>query len=59
MTAEKLLTPEQVAEELQLSLKTVGDYLRRGVLPGIKIGRHWRIPEKSLQDFIDRQKAGE
>ena len=49
---EKLLTPEQVAESLQISKITVMTYLRTGKIKGIKVGRLWRIQECDLRDFL-------
>jgi excisionase family DNA binding protein len=50
---EKLLTPEDVAERLQVSRWTVMDYLREGRIQGRKVGRLWRITEGDLQAFIE------
>jgi len=50
---EQLLTPEQVAEKLQLSLITVKRWLTAGKLPGYKVGRQWRVSEEQLQQFIE------
>jgi excisionase family DNA binding protein len=52
MNAERLLTPEEAAERLSLSPITVGHMLRRGELPGIKMGRLWRLREADLDDYI-------
>ena len=51
-----LLTPEQVAEKLQLSLITVKRWLTSGKLPGYKVGRQWRISEEQLQKFVEGEK---
>jgi excisionase family DNA binding protein len=46
------LTPEQVAEELQMHIETVRRLLREGVLPGYQPGkRGWRITRESLDAF--------
>jgi excisionase family DNA binding protein len=49
---ERLLTPEDVADRLQISPKTVRDMLRDGRLKGIKMGKLWRIREADLDAFI-------
>jgi excisionase family DNA binding protein len=54
---EKLFTPEQVAEHLQISKLTLMEYLREGKLRGTKVGRLWRVAEGDLQDFVARGKA--
>lgn len=57
---DELLTPQEVADRLKVHLRTVYIYLRRGDLPGAKIGDNWRIRESDLKRFIrDRIKKGE
>lgn len=46
------LTPCEVADELALSLTTVYNLLRAGKLPGVKIGRSWRIPRDALDKLM-------
>lgn len=59
MIEYRLLTPEQVAEHLGIAVKTVKDYLREGVLPGVKIGKRiWRIRPEDLQAFIEARVTG-
>lgn len=41
-------TPEQVAEMLQLSKNTVYQLINRGEIVAKKIGKVYRIPQKSL-----------
>ena len=55
MPDEKLLTPEQVAEQLQISRITVMDYLRAGRIKGHKVGRLWRIKVQALDAFLEGQ----
>jgi excisionase family DNA binding protein len=43
---------EQVAAILQVSPKTIKDWLRAGKLPGCKIGRLWRVKAADLEGFI-------
>lgn len=51
---EKLYNPEEVAEYLGIAEKTVRDYLRSGKLTGSKVGRYWRIRERDVQAFLDK-----
>jgi excisionase family DNA binding protein len=51
---ERLLTPEQVAERLQISRLTVMGYLRAGKLKGVKVGRLWRVRERDFEAFLER-----
>lgn len=45
-------TPEQVAEALHCTPRTVYKYLRRGQMPGRKIGGRWRVLEEDLREYI-------
>lgn len=51
-----MLTPEEIAEKLRVHPNTVRDYLKRGILSGIKLGRAWRIEEKDFEEFIRERK---
>jgi|LFRM01.1.fsa_nt_gb excisionase family DNA binding protein len=48
-------TPEQVAEKLQISVRTVWKYIREGHMPASKIGRGYRISEEQLERFMQSQ----
>lgn len=41
---EKLLTPEEVAERLAVSPKSIRKWLREGKLKDVRVGRLWRRP---------------
>jgi len=53
---EKVYTPEQVAEILQISRYTVMEWLRNGKLKGIRIGKLWRVRESDLKEFVSNPK---
>ena len=48
-----LLTPEQVAQILQVHVLTVYTYIRRGKLDAIRLSRNYRITPKDLTRFIE------
>ena len=50
---EKLITPEQVAERLQVTERTVYGWMRRGKLPALKLRRLWRIRPEDLEGFLE------
>lgn len=57
---EKYLTPEQVAERLQMGTETVYRYLRAGKLRGRRIShKAWRIGEIDLASFMRGQNISE
>ncbi len=53
MTDQRLLTPAQIAEHLQLNEATVTQWLREGRLRGFKIGKKWRVSLQDLSDFVE------
>ena len=48
-----LLTPEQVAEILQVHILTVYGYIRGGKLDAVRLGRTYRITPEDLDLFIE------
>ena len=61
---DRLLTPAQVAERLQVSKATVARWLRQGVLPGVvlaegrgesRIRRMFRVREEELDAWLDER----
>jgi excisionase family DNA binding protein len=47
-----LLTPDEVAERLAVSPKIVRQWLRDGKLPGIRLGRLWRVNPDALERVL-------
>lgn len=52
--SDKILTPEDAAEMLQVSPGTVRKWLRKGLLKGTKVGggRLWRISQSTIEEYI-------
>ena len=50
-----LLTLSEFAEELNISESFAYHLLSEGTIKGIKLGRVWRIPRKSIDDYIMNQ----
>ncbi len=46
------LTPEEAAEYLKVSKRTLLDLARRGQIPGRKIGNRWRFSPTQLAGFM-------
>ena len=56
----RLLTLKETAELVGRSVSTVRTWLNTGQLEGFKLnGRSWRIRERALQAFLERQQSGE
>ena len=45
----RFLTPEEVADLLRVSRRTVYNWLRSGQLPALRIGKVWRIRREDIE----------
>jgi excisionase family DNA binding protein len=50
----KYLTPEQVADQLQVTRRTVYAWLKMGRLRGARAGKGWRIRPEEVESFLQR-----
>jgi len=55
---EEILTPSQVAELLQIHIKTVYRLAEEGVIPGSKIGRSWRFSRNNILELVAQKGKG-
>ena len=49
---KEIMTPEQVAEYLQINKETVYRYIREGKLVASRLGRSYRIPKANVDLFL-------
>lgn len=49
---KEIMTPEQVADYLQLNKETVYRYIREGKLAASRLGRNYRIPKENVDLFL-------
>ena len=54
---DEFYTAENVAELLKLPLSTVYKLAQDAVLPGFKVGKHWRFRRESVQQWVQEQEA--
>lgn len=54
---EKILTPDQVAQILQVHPFTVLKFIKQGKLRASKLGRVYRIRQSDVEKFLDEQEA--
>lgn len=52
-TYTRPLTPDEAAEYLQISKRTVLDLARSGEIPGCKVGGRWRFSLRQLAHYVD------
>ncbi len=48
---ERLYNCDEVAERYKVKKNTVWDWIRKGILPAIRIGKMYRITQKDLDEF--------
>ena len=51
----RLLTVREVAETMRVSNMTVYRLIRAGELPAIRVGKHFRIRENELNEYLVSQ----
>lgn len=56
---DKVYTPQQAAEVLSISEKTLMNWLRAGKIKGVKVGRLWRIMEQDLEEFLRQNRVSD
>ncbi len=54
MNTIKVYSLDEVAEILQLTRRTLYNYIKNGQLKAVKIGKYWRVSEETLQSFIQK-----
>ncbi len=54
---QSLLTPEQVAEILQIHILTVYSYIRQGKLNAVRLGRCYRVTPEDFNRLIETNRV--
>ncbi len=52
-TDKHFLSPEEVAEHMQVSRRTVMRWIKSGQLPALRIGNVTRVPTDAYQQFLN------
>jgi excisionase family DNA binding protein len=53
----EVLTIEELAAYLKISKSTLYKLAREGKLPSNKVGRHWRFQKRSIDRWLERDRA--
>jgi excisionase family DNA binding protein len=53
MTLPTYYTPEEVADRLKVSRRSVYEWLRSGKLRGLRAGQYWRVAEPDIVAFLE------
>ena len=48
----KVYTLDEVADIMQVTKRTLYNYIKAGTLKAVKVGKYWRVSEDNLQAFI-------
>lgn len=49
----EVLTPEEAAAYLRIGKRTLYAQLNKGIIPGRKIGRVWRLSKRALEEWLE------
>jgi excisionase family DNA binding protein len=53
---KEIMTVPEVAEYTRMSALSVRRLLKRKILPGVKLGRHWRLRRVDVDRLLDPNK---
>jgi len=56
---EKYLSPIEIAEDLDLTVKAVMGFIRKNELPAYRFGGQVRIKQDHFNDFVEQSKIKE
>lgn len=54
----KVYTLEELVEVLQVTRRTLYNYINDGKLKAVKMGKYWRVTEKQLEEFLQATNEG-
>ena len=57
--SSQIMTVEEVAEFLKLSKITVYKLVKKGDLPGFRVGNSWRFRRETIAGIISKQLEGQ
>jgi len=50
---DPVMTIDELADYLKISKSTLYHLVRRGEVPGTKIGRHWRFKREAIERWLE------
>lgn len=57
MTSETFYTVEEIADQLRVSIYTVREWIKAGKLEAVKVGKHYRVSETQLNNYLEANKT--
>ena len=52
---DSVMTIDELADYLTISKSTLYHLVRRGEVPGTKIGRHWRFKRDAIDHWLEKR----
>lgn len=52
MTEKKVYTIDELVQMLQVTRRTIYNYIKEGKIKAVKIGKYWRVTDKALEEFL-------
>ena len=52
MTEKKVYTIDELVDMLQVTRRTIYNYIKEGKLKAVKIGKYWRVTDQALNAFL-------
>ncbi len=52
----QLLTAEEVADQMQVTVEWVHGMAREGQMPAIKLGRYWRFDREDVENWLGERR---
>ena len=49
---ETIMTGQEVSQYLKIPISTLYDLTKKGIIRGIKIGKHWRYLRQDIRHFL-------
>jgi excisionase family DNA binding protein len=57
MSTDPYLTTEEVIEYLQVNIRTIYRMVKRGEIPGFRVGRQWRFRKRDVDAWLAKRDA--
>jgi len=54
---EQVMTPQEISEYLRVGIRTVYNWIKRGELPAIRLGKTYRIERTDFDRFLRQRKT--
>lgn len=53
-TPNSILTVRELSVLLRIGINSAYDLVRTGIIPSVRVGRQYRIPLRSVEDYLNK-----